>query len=161
MPHSRGFPAVGVGTPIHRAHVIQLFRLFRTTTLLGLRSFGLQLQPHPSGTRVDYDTQYGAQKFASYWASVAYRFPLGPVQLQPALRAERLDSNCGHANGIRRALTAAVATYVTNSTRVLVDLTRTDVEAESPYLDQPEPLPALPYRALSNTCATVQLQTAL
>ena len=114
-----------------------------------------------TGTRVDYDTQHGAHRFAALWASVAYRFPLGPVQLQPALRAEWLDANYGNPNGMHRQLTAGIATHFTNSTRILVDLTRTDVESGSPYLDQPEPPQAVPYRALSNTCATLQLQTAL
>jgi len=126
------------------------------------REGGLMLRAEGlTGTRVDYDTQYGAHRFASFWATVAYRFPLGPVQLQPALRAEWLDANYGQASGMHRQLTAAIATYFTSGTRILVDLTRTDVESGSPYLDQPEPLQAVPYRALSNTCVTVQLQTAL
>jgi hypothetical protein len=84
-----------------------------------------------------------------------------PVQLQPALRAEWLDSDYGHPSGVRRQLTAGVATYVAKATRILVDLTRTNVESGSLNLRQPEPLQLVPYRALSNTCATVQLQAAL
>lgn len=113
------------------------------------------------GTRIDYDTQYGAKKFGAIWGIAAYRFPVGPVELQPALRAEWLDTDMEHSVGLRRQLTAGIATYIIKSTRVLLDVTRTDVQDNSPVVNQPLPLREFPYNALSNTCVTGQLQVVL
>jgi len=120
-----------------------------------LRSEGLL------GTRVDHDTQYGANKFGAFWAIAAYRFPLGPVELQPGLRAEWLDTDLGRGGGLRRQFAASVATYVTKSVRLLLDIQRTIVQAGSPELQQPLPLREIPYEALSNTSVAGQVQIVL
>jgi len=113
------------------------------------------------GTRVDHDTLYGASRFGAFWGIAAYRFPAGPVDLQPELRAEWLDTDLDHSNGMRRTLTAGVATYVTKYVRFLLDVARQDVQANSPFINQPLPLRAVPYNALSNTAVTGQLQGTL
>jgi hypothetical protein len=113
------------------------------------------------GTRVDYDTQYGAKKFAAFWALAAYKFPVGPVQLQPGMRAEWLDTDTQHNNGLHRQLTLGLATYFSDSIRLLLDVTRTYVQENSPEVNQPIPLRAIPYDALSNTRVTGQVQVIL
>ena len=113
------------------------------------------------GTRVDHDTLYGAKKFGAYWAVASYRFPAGPVDLQPSLRAEWLDTDLEHSVGMRRTLTAAFAAWATKNVRLTLDVARTDVQANSPFIDQPLPLQQAPYNAISNTCVTGQLQATL
>jgi hypothetical protein len=113
------------------------------------------------GTRVDFDTQYGAKKFVAFWAIAAYKFPVGALQLQPAVRAEWLDTDYEHAVGLRRQLTLGLATYFTKSIRFLMDVTRTSVQDNSPVVNQPIPLREVPYNALSNTCVTGQVQVVL
>lgn len=113
------------------------------------------------GTRVDYDTRYGAEHWGAVWGLAAYRFPAGPIRLQPAVRAEFLDSDWEHKAGLRRQLSFALATYFSDATRLLLDLTRTDVQQNTLVLDQPEPLREVPYGALNNTRVTAQLQVDL
>ena len=113
------------------------------------------------GTRVDHDTLYRAKKFGAYWAIAAYRFPAGPIDLQPELRAEWLDTDLDRSVGMRRTLSAGVATFVTKYVRLLLDVARTDVQANSPFINQPLPLQQVPYDAISNTCVTGQLQATL
>jgi len=113
------------------------------------------------GTRVDHDTQYGATRFGAAWAIAAYRFPVGSLGIQPALRAAWLDTDMTHPSGLRTQLAAGIATYFTQSVRFLLDLERTIVEDHSPYINQPSPLRAVPYDALSNTCISGQVQVAL
>jgi hypothetical protein len=113
------------------------------------------------GTRVDVDTRYGAERWGAVWGIAAYRFPAGPVHLQPALRAEWLDTDLDHDAGLRRQLSAAVAVYFSKATRLLADVTRTDVQPYSPVLAQPEPLREVPYVALDDTRITGQIQVDL
>ena len=113
------------------------------------------------GTRVDHDTQYGASKFGAVWGIAAYRFSAGSLSLQPALRAELLDTDLNHTNGLRTQIAAGLGTYFTKSVRFLLDIERTIVQDQSPYIDQPLPLRALPYNALSNTCIAGQVQVVL
>jgi hypothetical protein len=113
------------------------------------------------GTRVDFDTRYGAERWGAVWGLAAYRFPAGPIQLQPAIRAEWLDTDWDHRAGLRRQLSLGVAAYFSKATRLLVDVTRTDVQQFSPVLDQPEPLREVPYGALDNTRITGQVQVDL
>jgi hypothetical protein len=96
------------------------------------------------------------------WAIAAYRFPITDrFSLQPALRAELLDTDLNHKNGLRTQLVAGIATYYTKSVRFLLDVERTIVQEATPYIDQPLPLRANPYDALSNTCITSQVQVVL
>jgi hypothetical protein len=113
------------------------------------------------GKRVDHYTNYGAKNFAAVWAVAAYRFPVGPVKLQPAVRAEWLDTDTSHKDGLFRQLTLGLATYFTKSMRVLLDVARTDVQDQTPVVNQPTPLHLPPYFALSNTRVTGQFQADL
>jgi hypothetical protein len=113
------------------------------------------------GTRIDNDTLYLARKFGAVWAIAAYRFPVGAFELQPALHAEWLDTDLDHSVGVRRTLSASLAAYFTKSVRVMLDVARQDVQANSPFIDQPLPLQEVPYNALSNTCVTGQVQVTL
>jgi hypothetical protein len=113
------------------------------------------------GKRVDFDTRYGADTFAAVWMLAGYRFRLGPVHLMPAVRAEWLDMDREHPVGLRRELSFALNVDFSKAVRFLVDVTRTDVQANSPLLDQPKPLPESPYFELDNTRLVGQLQVAL
>jgi hypothetical protein len=113
------------------------------------------------GTRVDHDTRYGAERWGAVWGIAAYRFAAGPIQLQPALRAEWLDTDLERKAGLRRQLSLALAAYFSKATRLLADVTHTDVQSNSPVLAQPEPLREVPYCALDDTRITGQLQVDL
>lgn len=113
------------------------------------------------GTRTDYDTQYGATKWAAAWAIAAYKFPLGPIQLQPAVRAEVLDTDTQHSGGMRRQYSFALGTHFNRTTQFLFDVTRTDVQSNSPVIEQPLPLREIPYNDLSNVRVTARLQVTL
>jgi hypothetical protein len=111
------------------------------------------------GDRVDIDLRYGARSFWSAWAIVAYRIALAEdITLLPALRAEWLDSDREHDNGLRRELSAGVSVMYKENVRFLVDVKRTDVQADTPVLEQPEPIPFYPYLELDNTRVFAQAQ---
>jgi hypothetical protein len=113
------------------------------------------------GTRVDYDTRYGAGSFAAIWAVLGYRFAVGPIHLVPVVRVEWLDADREHDVGLRRELSAALNFDLTQSVRFVIDVSRTDVQANSPVLDMPKPLPVDPYYELDETRVVGQLQVAL
>jgi|GEM_PF-1357436 len=114
-----------------------------------------------TGTRVDFDTRYGANRWGAVWGIAAYRFNAGPIQLQPAIRAEWLDTDWEHNAGVRRQLSVALAAFFSKTTRLLVDVTRSDIQQNSPALKQPLPLREVPYSALDNTRVVGQLQIDL
>ena len=103
------------------------------------------------GTRTDYFTRYGAENFAAVWASASYKFPIGSLKFQPGIRVEWLDTDTQHSNGSRRQLTAGFGTYFSPKVRALLDVTRTDIQSNTPVVEQPVPLPLIPYNALSST----------
>jgi hypothetical protein len=113
------------------------------------------------GDRVDYDTRYGAEKWAAVWGLAAYKFDVGPLKLEPALRAEWLDTDLDRNAGVFLQLTAGVGVHFSRSAKLVLDVTRLDVEDDTPVPDQPLPLREVPYDALGSTRATVQLQVAL
>jgi predicted porin len=124
--------------------------------------FGLMLRAEGMmGDRVDYDTRYGANRWAAVWGIAAYRFDVGPVDLEPGFRAEWLDTDSENDGGLYRQLTLGLGTHLSKRTRILVDVTRMDVQDNSPVVDQPRPLRELPYNALSSTTLTGQLQIVL
>jgi hypothetical protein len=47
------------------------------------------------------------------------------------------------------------------SVRFVIDVSHTDVQDNTPVLEQPQPLPYYPYMALDNTRVTGQLQLEL
>lgn len=113
------------------------------------------------GDRVDLDTRYGAKRWASIWGIAAYKFPAGPVQLQPALKCEVLDTDLAHSSGRRNQYSFALSTFFGRATRLMLDVTRTQVQDNSPVVDQPSPLRETPYNDLSNTRVTAQIQVVL
>jgi hypothetical protein len=113
------------------------------------------------GDRVDVDMRYGARTFWAAWALLAYRFRVGPTHMMPALRVEWLDADREHAVGLRRALTAGVSCFFSKHVRLLIDVTRTDVEAGSPLIAQPLPVPGFPYFELDRTRVVAQLQAEI
>jgi hypothetical protein len=114
-----------------------------------------------AGTRVDYDTRYGAHSFAAIWALAGYRFRTGPIHLMPVVRAEWLDTDREHDTGLRRELSFALNVDFSKSVRLLLDVTRTDVQSSTPLFDQPRPLPETPYDELDNTRLVGQLQVKI
>ena len=129
---------------------------------LTFESSGLLLRTEAMyGTRIDYYTRYGAENFAAVWGSASYKFPVGALKFQPGLRVEWLDTDTQHSNGLRRQITAGFGTYFSPRVRALLDVTRTDIQRNTPVVEQPFPLMETPYNALSNTRVTAQLQVVL
>ena len=110
------------------------------------------------GDRVDIDSRYGARSFWAAWGLVAYRFRLGPVRLLPAARIEWLDADREHSVGRRRQMSLGLNVLFSKTVRFLIDVTRTDVESNTPVLEQPLPLAAFPYLDLDSTRVVAQLQ---
>jgi hypothetical protein len=113
------------------------------------------------GDRVDYDTRYGAKHWAAVWGLAAYKFDAGPLKLEPAVRAEWLDTDIDRKAGVFLQLTAGVGLHFNKATKLVLDVTRINVEDGTPVVDQPLPLREVPYNALSVTRATAQLQVSL
>jgi hypothetical protein len=113
------------------------------------------------GDRIDLDRRYDARRFWSAWGIFAYGFDAGPLKLIPAVRAEWLDTDPDHGNGMYRTLSGSISTVFLSRARVLLDVTHTDVQPNTPLFDQPKPLQAMPYMALDNLRVTAQLQLEL
>ena len=113
------------------------------------------------GDRVDVDERFGARAFFGAYALVALRLPVGSVVLQPAARAEWLDADLDHDNGTRRVLGLALQVIFSSHVRFLLDATHTNVDEQSPLLDQPRPLATYPYFELDHLTATGQLQVEI
>jgi hypothetical protein len=123
---------------------------------------GLMLRGEATyGDRVDVDRSYGATHFWSAWGIAAYSFNLGVVKLLPAFRAEWLDADAGHGKGLHRTLSGSFTVIAWSRVRFMVDATNTHVEPNTIVINQPKPLQADPYLALSNTRLTGQLQLEL
>lgn len=113
------------------------------------------------GDRIDVDQRYGARSFSALWALLAYRFKLGKLGLMPAARVELMDADREHDTGRRLQLSFGVNVLYKKYVRFVIDLAHTDVQAGSPVIEQPRPLPYYPYLALDNTQLTGQLQLEL
>jgi hypothetical protein len=113
------------------------------------------------GDRIDIDRSYGAKHFWAAWGIVAYSINLDVVKLLPAFRAEWLDADAGHGKGLYRTLSGSFTVIAWSRVRFLLDVTHTDVEPNTILINQPKPLQADPYLALSNTRLTAQLQLEL
>lgn len=110
------------------------------------------------GDRVDHDERYQARSFGCIWLLAAQRFRIGPVALMPAVRAQWLDTDREHAGGGRMELSAALNVLYKKRVRWVFAVTRTQVQPNTPLVEQPRPLPYDPYLDLNNTRATTQLQ---
>jgi hypothetical protein len=113
------------------------------------------------GDRIDIDNRYGARSYSAIWALVAYRFKVGKIGLMPAARVEFMDADREHDTGGRRLLSFGLNVLYKQSVRFVLDVCQTDVQDNSPVIDQPKPLPYTPYMALDNTRITGQLQLEL
>jgi hypothetical protein len=113
------------------------------------------------GDRVDVDERYGARSFWGVWALAAYDVHAGFLRFTPVIKAEWLDLDRDHDVGGRRELSAGVAFPYKKRVRFLVDVKRTDVQAGTPVIDSPKPLPAVPYFDVDSTRITAQLQVEL
>ncbi|MET0386628.1 MAG: hypothetical protein ABW321_11745 [Polyangiales bacterium] len=143
----------------------------RAQTWLAGRAFSadVQYQRHKMrlqiegilGDRVDRDARYGAESFYILWALASYRFKTGSLHWMPALRAVYWDADREHSVGVRRELSVALNVDFTDNVRLLIDLTRIDVQAGTPLLDQPTPLPETPYQQLDDTQLIASLQVVL
>jgi hypothetical protein len=113
------------------------------------------------GDRVDVDQRYGARSYSSLWALVAYRFKVGKIGIMPAGRFEVMDADREHDSGGRRIYSFGVNLLYKRSVRFVLDVSHTDVDDDTPVIEQPKPLPGIPYIALDNTRVTGQLQLEL
>jgi hypothetical protein len=113
------------------------------------------------GDRVDVDNRYGARSFYGVWALAGYRFRTGFMHMMPAVRAMWWDADREHPVGVRRELSVALNLDFSDNVRLLFDLTRIDVQANTPLLDQPKPIPADAYMQLDDTQLIAQLQVVL
>lgn len=104
------------------------------------------------GDRVDSDERDGAGTYFGAFALFELRVPLGPLTLQPCVRAEWLDADLEHDVGTRRVYTLALQLMFDRHVRVLLDATHTDVEDDSP---------STPYVEHDHTRATAQLQVEI
>jgi hypothetical protein len=82
------------------------------------------------GERTDilWELRRGHRDFLAGWALASYRFPVGPVVLMPAARAEWLDVDRKNAGGGRLYLTAGLNIDLSANLRILVDVSRYDVQ---------------------------------
>ena len=110
------------------------------------------------GDRVDVDERYGARAYFGVYGLAAVRVPVNKLVLQPAARVEWLDADLDHEVGVRRVYTLALQVIFTSHVRFLLDATHTDVQEQSPILDQPRPLASFPYFELDTTRVTAQVQ---
>ena len=113
------------------------------------------------GDRVDVDERYGARSFWAVWALAAYDIHAGFLRVTPVIKAEWLDLDRDHGVGGRRELSAGLSFPYKKRLRLLFDVRRTDVQAGTPVLESPKPLPAMPYFDLDSTRVGVQLQAEL
>lgn len=110
------------------------------------------------GDRVDIDERYKARSFWSAWGLAAYRFKVSVLGIMPAVRVEWLDTDREHASGGRLELSAALNVLYKKRVRFVLGATHTDVQPNTPVIEQPRPLPGTPYFALDRTRLTFQLQ---
>jgi hypothetical protein len=113
------------------------------------------------GDRVDVDQRYNARSYSALWALVAYRFKVGRIGLMPAARIEFMDADREHDTGGRRILSFGLNVLYKRSVRFVLDVSHTAVQANTAVIEQPTPLPYVPYMALDNTRVTGQLQIEL
>lgn len=129
---------------------------------LTIEQFGLMVRGEAMmGTRVDYDTRYGADQWAAFWAIAAYKFDAGPIKLEPAVRAEYFDTDFKHEGGLYRFFMFALGTHFNSNTKLILEVGRQIVQDNTPVIEQPRPLREVPYNALNATNFTGRLQILL
>jgi hypothetical protein len=79
----------------------------------------------------------------------------------PAARFDYLDADNEHDTGVRTQYSFGLNVLYKQSVRFVLDVSHTDVQDNTPVIDQPRPLAYNPYLALDNTRVTGQLQLEL
>jgi hypothetical protein len=108
---------------------------------LSVASFELRLEGM-LGDRTDNFWRDDHQRFSAGWALASYRFPFAGVTLMPAARAEWLDGDREHAGQGRSYLTLGLNIEFNESVRLLIDVSRYDVQDGAQALrERPWPMP--------------------
>jgi hypothetical protein len=98
------------------------------------------------GRRTDvlWELREGHRDFLASWALASYRFPVGSVVVMPAVRAEWLDVDRKNAGSGRVYLTAGLNVDLNANLRLLVDVSRYDVQGDKTQSlqDRPWKMPA-------------------
>jgi hypothetical protein len=97
------------------------------------------------GDRTDvlWEVRPGHRDFLATWALASYRFPFGSAVLMPAIRAEWLDVDRKNPGGGRIYLTAGFNVDLNANVRLLLDVSRYDVQSGSQSLkERPWKMPA-------------------
>lgn len=81
------------------------------------------------GTRDDVLTRLQAKHFLGSWALATYQIPVGNLVLMPALRAEWVDLDRGHAGGAVTLLSGAMNVLLPQGIRLLLDVSHTNAQA--------------------------------
>lgn len=114
------------------------------------------------GDRVDIDERYGAKTWMAVWALAAYRIDItDAVRLLPAIRYEWLDANREANVGVQNQISLALNVLFWERARFVLEVTNINVQAGTPFLNQPKPLQAEPFLALDSTRIIGQLQLEL
>ena len=85
-------------------------------------------------TDIQWEIRDANRDFLAAWTVAAYRIPIGSTVLMPALRAEWLDVDRKHAGGGRLYLTGAVNLELNANVRLLIDVSRYDVNSRTQAL---------------------------
>jgi hypothetical protein len=121
--------------------VLDRGKAFSADATVFLSGFELRLEG-VLGQRTDAYWRDMHSNFVATWAIAAYRFPLAGVIWMPAARAEWLDADSERSGEGRLYLTAGLTVDFTESIRLLVDVSRYDVEAGARALKKrPWPMP--------------------
>jgi hypothetical protein len=97
------------------------------------------------GDRTDvlWEIRAGHRDFLATWALASYRIPIDSVVLMPAVRAEWLDVDRKNPGGGRVYLTAGFNIDLSANLRLLLDVSRYDVQSKTQSLnDRPWKMPA-------------------
>lgn len=113
------------------------------------------------GDRVDVDMRYSARSFYAVWGLLGYRFRTRDLHWLPAVRATLWDADRENPVGLRRELSAGLNVDITDNVRLLFEVTRIDVQSDTPLVKQPKPIPQIPYMQLDDTLLTTQLQVVI
>jgi hypothetical protein len=124
--------------------VLEKGRAYSADATFALAGFELRLEGlFGRRTDVQWTESTRPTDFLAGWAIATYRFPVATAVVMPVVRAEWLDVSRGQPGGRRYFLTAGLNVEVNANVRLLVDVSRYEVQAGSQALkDRPWPTPA-------------------
>lgn len=127
--------------------VLEKGRAYSADATFAMANFELRLEGL-WGRRTDFQwkydlrTQQEDRNFLAGWAIATYRFPIGTAVVMPVARAEWLDVSRGQPGGRRYFITGGLNVELNAHVRLLVDLSRYEVQAGSQALrERPWPTP--------------------